>query len=127
MRHWKIVAGSALAAAGLLVVWGCETEPANTQVRVTPSSVVLREGESAEFVASGGFDYTWSLDSQNTHLGFLSTRTGDRTVYTSLASPGSNATDVVVRVLTVQSRVPTSTGTNAVPVEWTAAAHITQL
>jgi len=116
---------------GFLLLAGCETEPASSSIRVTPSAVALRIGESVEFVASGGYDYRWSLGSdENQSLGILSTLRGDRTTYISLATPpNSNA---VTRVLTVTSSLPNTaggTGTNAATTvsAWTDQAHITHL
>ncbi len=80
----------------LLTGIGCETEPSSQiSIAVTPNTAELKLGESQEFIASGWEDYTWSL--AKTNIGVLSTKTGDRTVYTAVTD--SNA----VQTLTVSA------------------------
>lgn len=125
MKEYTVLAGLMVAIALSMVVAGCETQSASTKVFITPSSVTLRARQSAEFTASGGFEYTWSLASDidgSTAWATLSTRTGPRTTYTSLRSSGTN--DVIVKVLTVTSSIPDEEGTNAAAANWTAEAFI---
>ena len=100
--------GMAAIIAMALGLSGCESdryEPVHqTQVMVEPQHVELSGGESAEFVASGWHEYAWSLD--NTAIGTLSRRKGDRTRYTAVAGNTN-----VVQVLTVTA---TQRGTNVV-------------
>jgi len=112
---WLTCSLSALAFIGLIISTGCETETASeNDVRISPSSIGLRPNQTAEFTASGGYEYTWSLS--NDSIGVLTTRTGPRTVYinrspvTESGSPsGSNTTaqvdsgETMVQILTVTS------------------------
>jgi hypothetical protein len=107
-----------------LLFTACETESAATRVEITPASAAIRQGQSVEFTAHRGYEYTWDLAHEE--WGLLSTRTGNRTVYTSYYTPASNLTDVV-QTLTVSSSVPGGTGTNDAPVQWTAEAFIRHL
>ncbi|MCX7591188.1 MAG: hypothetical protein N2255_06115, partial [Kiritimatiellae bacterium] len=88
----------------MIAVAGCETESASSPIRITPDSVTIRKGESVEFTATGGFIYEWHLQDDKDpakNWGVLSTRTGSRTVYTSLRDSVGTP---VVRTLTVTSR-----------------------
>jgi hypothetical protein len=106
MKHMWNRLTSILGAAALVVLAGCETEPVSTmQVQVTPETATVYDGQSIEFTASGGVEYTWSLSDET--LGILSTRHGAKTVYTSVKD--ANAT----QALTVTSFIPGSGGTNA--------------
>jgi hypothetical protein len=103
---------------------GCETEPASEKVRVSPDAATIRLGETASFVATGGFDYEWSLSNET--LGTLSTRSGPTTVYTSRSDPGGSNT--LQQVLTVTSRIGNATTSNAAPsLVKTATSVITHL
>ena len=114
----------AVLAVVAAVFTACETEPASTRVEVTPSSATIREGQSIEFTAHRGYEYTWDLENEG--WGVLSTRTGSRTVYTSYYTPASNTTDAV-QLLTVTSTLPGGAGTNDPPEHWTAEAYIRHL
>ena len=122
---------SAIAVCAILA--GCETDPASERVTINPSSVTLKNNESVELVASGGYDYIWSIESEKQTYGTLSTRNGSRTVYTSRYDPGTNNVEAVVVVISVTSRLPggsTSTSTNSTtdtPEQWTAEAYLTLL
>ena len=111
--------GSGVTVA-LLALTSCEVDSPSDRLQITPSSVTLKKGESAEFVATGGFIYEWSLqDDKDTakNWGELSTRTGDRTVYTSLRD---SVGTVTVRTLTVKSYIVEGAVTNVA----TAQAYI---
>lgn len=94
---------------------GCETQSAEANtVRIEPQAVGLRNGQSQEFRASGGFSYTWSLS--NPSMGVLTTTEGETTVYISRTEPAVNAGSSV-QTLTVtstlgQSSTLTDTSTN---------------
>ena len=102
------------AIAALLICthlfWtGCETESvSDQQIRISPESAQIRINQSIELIASGGFNYTWSLSNEG--IGVLSTRTGARTVYTSRISPVSSATNITTQVITVTSTLTTAGG-----------------
>jgi len=81
---------------------GCETESSDKiRITVSPNTTTLARGASQEFTASGWTDYTWSLSDPN--AGVLSTKKGDRTVYTAVASPASNTTQVLTVSATIGS------------------------
>lgn len=103
---------------------GCETTSAAVAPEITPSSTVIKYGEAVEFRASGGFEYEWSI--QNSALGRLDTRRGEKVVYRSMFEPaGSNS---ALQVLTVSSTiVGTSQTTNTDSYVQTAEAYITHI
>jgi hypothetical protein len=114
-----IVAAATLAISIMLV--GCDTESSTeNKLRITPARIELRRGESQEFIASGGYDYTWSLEGGGTidEWGWLSDAYGDRTSYTSTKNSGSSQTLRSVRVTSTISgsgTTSTTTGTNGTP------------
>jgi hypothetical protein len=92
-----------LSAAVCLAIVGCDTESTSeNNVHITPSSITLRKGQSVTFVASGGYEYTWS----NEGYGRFSTKTGDTTVYTSTFDAGTNSSSEVFETITVISTLP---------------------
>jgi len=100
--------------AGLLFS-GCETESvANNDLRISPSSVGLYKDQYADFTASGGYEYTWSLE--NPTWGVLSSLTGPTTRYTDRYDPGSNGNASVVQVLTVTSVIQSGSSSNGTAV-----------
>ena len=127
MKKLVVIFGLVLIVAVCTGSGGCETKSASeSDLSIAPPSARVRIGQSVEFTASGGYDYKWSLDEDKGGgvYGMLSTRTDNKTIYTSLREPGSN---VVVRVLTVKSTIPgASGGTNAPAIE-VAEAYITHL
>jgi len=90
-----------LVAAGL-VFTGCEVDSLDQTIGVTPSAVTLKKGESAQFTASGGYEYTWSLP--DSPKGSISSRTGATITYTCLYNPG--ASNTATETLTVTSTIP---------------------
>jgi len=118
----KIVSAIVIVAAFLaaaLFHTACDVESAAGEVIISPSSVALKKGDSAQFTASGGFEYQWRLEDEQ--LGMLSTRRGQSTVYTSLRDPrevvsGESAnTKPEVQILYADSYIPEGaldTGTN---------------
>lgn len=88
-----------VGAWSLIVINGCETQSANgseSTVTVSPSEVTLTIGQQQTFVASGGFDYTWKLVPDD-GSGSLSALTGNRVVYTCIATNiGTTPKKVVV-------------------------------
>ena len=104
---------------------GCESDSTESMVTITPDSVVVRRGDAVEFTASGGYEYTWSLETEDADTesyGYLSTRTGSKTVYTCLEEPESGT---VTRVLKVVSAIEGAGSTNSNPDAWTGRAYIT--
>ncbi len=117
----RTLAGSIVTAFLLLAFSGCETTPASSEITITPSTATLRPGETATFVASGGYDYRWSL-SQPTY-GTLSSLTGSSVTYTSIYSPSTNS--AVSQVLTLVSYVAgaTAVSTNTSTASTTASSY----
>jgi hypothetical protein len=104
MKKLITVACFCLFGVATLLQTGCETESvSNNDLTITPSSVGLRNGDTAVFTASGGFDYTWSL--QTPSWGSLSAVTGPTTTYTDRYDPGSNGNVSAVQVLTLTSSI----------------------
>lgn len=94
----------------LLMQISCENESAAVNnVRITPSSITLSKGQSVELTATGGYIYTWELEDDDTSWGRLSTRNGDKTVYTSLQNATTNTTVRIVRVSSVIEGAGTDT------------------
>lgn len=80
------------AAALCLLGAGCELD--NTeQVRldITPREATVRKGESVELQAFGWHSYHWTLEDAT--LGYLSAKTGDATLYTSITT--NSATQII--------------------------------
>lgn len=94
------------ATVGLLT--GCETESVgDSAVSISPVSIGLKNGEVADFTASGGYEYSWSLADES--KGLLSSRTGPTVRYTDRYEPETNST--YVQTLTVTSWIKgSSTG-----------------
>lgn len=117
-----IYAVGAVSAVGLfLCLVACETESSTASVYISPSSTTIRHGQSIRFGASGGYDYEWSL--QSDAWGYLSTRQGVSTVYTSTYNPETNAT-AAVQILSVESTI---SGTSATSYCQRAEAYIRHL
>ena len=113
MKKLVIIACFSLIAAATLLLPGCETDSVSkNDLTITPSSIGLHNGDSTVFTASGGFDYTWSL--QNPSWGALSDLTGPTTRYTDRYDPGSNGNASAVQTLTVTSTIQ---GANSSPNE----------
>ena len=91
---------SGFSVALLIAMAGCESD--SNGMTITPSSLTLRPGESADFEASGGgSEYEWTLAEES--WGSLSSRTGSKVTYTSRYS---GTQFPVVQTLTVVSWVP---------------------
>ena len=104
---------------------GCETKSASSSVSITPDSTTIIIGQSITFTASGGYEYSWSLE--NNSWGTLSNLKGSSTVYTSRYNPGTNSTPAT-QIITVQSSIEGSSGgTNANTYSVTATAIISHL
>ncbi len=110
-----------LAVLGVVaaVLSGCETDtPSQIYLTITPREVIIRKGESVEFVASGWHEYVWRLS--DTSLGYLSAPTGERTVYTSLRAGNAS------QILTVSiEQTGISSTTNSTVTVVSADAYIT--
>ncbi len=121
---------TAFAFAMLVVLTGCHTESADSDVRIDPDSAVLRKHESVTLTAHGGFRYKWALGTEE--WGLLNTRSGSQVVYTSLYEPTGETP--AVQVVTVSSTFYDSesdatSGTNGGSTSYvsTAEAYITHL
>ena len=110
-------------ASGLCFV-GCETESGNeNSVRITPAAAVILLNQTIELIATGGFEYDWTLAQED--WGTLSTRQGNRVLYTSKHDPGADAF-TAQQVITVTSTLNSAGGeSNAVAYVKTAEAIIT--
>jgi hypothetical protein len=113
MKRALLLSSLSLLSIALIVgmlTSGCETKPISSlKVTVTPASIGVYKDQSVEFTASGGFEYTWSLENET--WGMLSTRTGDRTLYTSRYEPGSNGAVQVLMVSSTFEESSTNTAT----------------
>jgi len=113
-----------LAALGGVLLCSCDSEPASASIEISPSSALVRVGQSILFTALGGYEYRWSLSNEN--LGVLTTRVGQTTTYTSVASTGGTNTTQVLTVQSTIEGVHGGDGTNTA-YQATAEAYITHL
>lgn len=105
-----------------VLLCGCELEPASESPSISPESArVTREGDSITFTALEGYEYSWNLE--NEAWGTLSAKSGKTTTYTSMYVPTSNS---VVQVVTLTSRISSSSTTNSVHTK-TAEAYVTHV
>jgi hypothetical protein len=95
LRRLSLILAPALLIAGLFLGVGCDTDSTSSAIDVSPSSVVLKKGQSATFTASGGYEYTWSLDPDD-GSGQLNTLKGPTVKYTCLSTNGATPKKVVV-------------------------------
>ena len=124
MKHISIVLLTIVALATGICFVGCETESASeNNVRITPAAAIVLIGQAIELIASGGFEYDWTLE--NEEWGTLSARTGNRVIYTSNFDPGAE-TYTSSQVVTVTSTLGTETsGSNTLGYAQSAEAIIT--
>ncbi len=86
----------------------CEVaSSSDTQLNLVPRNARVRNGESAVFSVSGGYDYRWWLKDET--IGSLNKRTGNQVIYTSLSAITSNS---VSQELYVESVILGSSGSN---------------
>jgi plastocyanin len=107
MSKISVISISALLLLAGLFVAGCEVGSATETILISPSAVEVKQGQTVQFTASGGYEYTWSLHgsgSSSSSLGMLSSTRGQTVTYTSLSNPGGS--NVVVETLTVTSTIP---------------------
>lgn len=90
---------------------------------MTPSSATLQSGQWADFTASGGYEYTWSLENEG--WGVLSSRHGMTVRYTSTYSPDPEAAENPVQILRVTSTITGTGGTNTTSYSASGEAYIT--
>jgi hypothetical protein len=102
---------AAFIAAQVAVWCGCEVNSTEQGVEITPGSVTLSEGQSQTFTASGGYEYSWSLDPDDGSAS-LSTRHGDTTVFTLLSNASSSTSDVSVIEVLCASTIPGVSGSD---------------
>jgi len=108
----------------VLLLGGCEADPVNGTVFITPDSIVIRDGQAVIFTATGGFEYEWDLEQES--YGTLSTRRGASTTYTSLVDPGAGTN--LSQVIRVTSVLSGATTTNSAQVtSGTAEAFVTHI
>jgi hypothetical protein len=104
-----------LAAAGVALIAGCETDSASNPITVQPNNIILHPGQSQVFTASGGYDYQWTLSQP--FAGALSSKLGPQVVY--VAYPGTEGLQQTITVQGfIQGRgqlVPITGDTNAAP------------
>ena len=125
MSKMSVITVLGFLLAVMFITAGCEVDSLTETIVITPSSVRVRDGDTVQFTASGGYEYTWSLESDTTY-GTLSSRTGSSVIYTSRISPGSN---MVTEILRVVSTIPgDASPTNSTSsVESSAEATITHI
>lgn len=128
-KYLPVVATAGLAvccAALLLCGPGCDKEDfepiQDATLTITPQTVYLRTNQSAEFMASGGLRYTWSVSNQTERWALLSAGTGEKIVYTSIKEPKKNNPNHL-EVLTCSSTIG-GEGTNSGGYTITAEAYI---
>lgn len=123
IRHWTagLIAGSAIIA-GTFLWCGCDTDSASEDVVISPESVVLQPGQTATFTASGGYDYTWSLE-PNDGSGTLNSFQGNSVIYTCMST---NIGSMPKKVKVVSTIEGTSSGgsSNSTPYSAEAFAEI---
>jgi hypothetical protein len=112
LRRLSLALAPTFLIAGLFLGMGCDTDSASSAIDVSPSSVVLEKGESANFTASGGYEYTWSLDPDD-GSGRLSTLTGPTVTYTCLNTNGVTPKKVVVTSTIEGTSTSSSSGTTS--------------
>jgi hypothetical protein len=124
MKHTSIVLLTIVALATGICFVGCETESASeNNVRITPAAAIVLIGQAIELIASGGFEYDWTLE--NEEWGTLSARKGNRVIYTSNFDPGAD-TYISRQVVTVSSTLGTdSSGSNTLGYIQSAEAVVT--
>jgi putative exporter of polyketide antibiotics len=119
----RLVCLAALAPLVCLLA-GCEFEPADRRIKISPDSATIIYGKSVTLNAMYGYVYTWSL-SDNT-MGVLNIRHGSQVIYTSLKDPAAPVVQIVTVSSTFSDADESGTGTNA-PVVHTAEAYITHI
>jgi len=105
---------------------GCEVGSATETIFISPSVVTVTKGQSVEFTASGGYEYTWELTGSGTSsnvLGTISSTRGPSTTYTCVSS------DAGTETLTVSSMISgdATSATNSASMQGDAKATITHL
>lgn len=111
-----------MGIASLCLITGCDingSDSADSPITVSPSSVTLTKGQSQEFTASGGYEYTWSMSQSG---GKLNTTKGPSVVFTLLSTNGTMPIKVIAKstISGTSSGTPSttnSTGTTAYEVE----------
>jgi len=125
MSKLCIILSLLLPAAAVLMITGCEVDSLDQTITITPSSATVKEGQSVQFVAAGGYEYKWELSSDEggTVYGTLSARTGPSVVYKSIKE-GSNFVETLKVTSTIPGSGEGSTNTTATT-ERSATAYIT--
>ena len=95
----SLIAFSAIAAAVLVALVGCETEKlTDRQLSISPAKATIAPGESLVLKAEGGWDYTWSFVGDQ--YGTLSSYNGKQVTYMaptedSYSTLGVNKTAII--------------------------------
>lgn len=116
MSKLSVIALLSFLALAVVFMNGCEVDSASETIYITPDVVTVKKGQSVQFTASGGYEYTWKLEGSSSNsatvLGILSSTRGSTVTYTSLYTPtSSNVTEK--ETLTVSSMISgDSRGTN---------------
>jgi hypothetical protein len=128
IRHWisGLILGGTMITGALL--WsGCDLTDADStekKITVTPDSVVLTPGKTAQFKASGGYDYEWNL-LPNDGSGRLNTYHGDTVVYTCMATNIGEMPKKVVVTSTIEGGShDDSSSNNAAPYRQSTEAEV---
>ena len=124
MKHISIALLTIVALATGVCFVGCETESASeNNVRISPAAAIVLIGEAIELIATGGFEYDWTLENET--WGTLSARKGDRVIYTSNYDPGAD-TYSSRQIVTVTSTLGTDgSGSNTLGYAQSAEAIVT--
>jgi len=124
MRRTAFILVPLVLLSAVVLICGCETDPATEDVFITPPTSTIQFGQSIQLRASGGYDYTWSLS--DNALGTLTVDTGPSTVYTSIYQGTQTG---AVQTVTVESTILGSQagGTNAQSYIATDTATITHI
>lgn len=119
-----VCATSVLAGVALIVA--CKTESASeNNVRITPALARLAKGESQQFTASGGYDYSWTLDGGAIadEWGYLSETRGARTVYTSTKDASTAGTFRAIHVVSTISGAGGTSGSTDTNLPTTTSSY----
>jgi hypothetical protein len=119
-----VILASALAVTILLLNTGCDTDTSSSDIEISPTTVVVTNGQSVIFTASGGYDYTWSLVPDD-GSGFLDNWEGPSVIYTCLATNvGSTPKKVVVKSTIAGSASGSSSSNSMAAYSVQASANI---
>ncbi len=127
MKRVCYAIGVAFGLCSVLCLFNaCEVDSATHEIEITPSSAVLKYGESVTLTAKNGYDYEWSLTTAG--IGVLSSYRGNQVVYRSIIDPSSPQVQVIkVTSVFSDSYYEDGSTTGSTPVAHTAEAYITHI